>query len=166
MSRDSPDGTRVFSKALPYHKCRDHIVWLGRLADLEHLLEFYQVRRCLAEILTVSLSQAVLSPCNVSVSSNPLLRVTGTLLSVLTAEERNQTMGHNCSTYEQFYMPDLIEREFQSIYFGTPSQDLLIRSVARMGRSRDDWAPTDLTVKQNLEVSKSSEPVRLLEKRK
>ena len=33
------------TKALPYQKCRDHFVWLGRLAGFEQSLEFYQLRR-------------------------------------------------------------------------------------------------------------------------
>ncbi|KAJ9641087.1 hypothetical protein H2199_005755 [Coniosporium tulheliwenetii] len=114
----TPDGTRVSnSKALPYHKYRDHFVYLGRFAG------------------------------------------------VLTPEERNQTMGHHGSTYEQFYMPDLIERDFQSIYFGTQSQDALIRSAARMGLSRDKRAPRELTDEQKLEVNSDPELVRLRKKR-
>lgn len=73
-------------------------------------------------------------------------------LGALTPEERNQTMGHHGDTYEQFYMPDLIERDFQSIYFGTSPQDELIRAVARMGLTRDKRAPTELTVQQKQEV--------------
>lgn len=49
-------------------------------------------------------------------------------------------------------MPDLIERDFQSIYFGTPSQDELIQHAARMGLSRDERAPTKLTDEQKLEI--------------
>lgn len=91
--------------------------------------------------------------------------MTETLLGVLTPEERNQTMGHHGSTYEQFYMPDLIERDFQSIYFGTPAQDLLVRSVARMGLSRDERAPTKLNEKQKRQVYMHPKLVRLREKR-
>jgi hypothetical protein len=75
-------------------------------------------------------------------------------------------MGHrHGSTYERYYQPDLIERDFQSIYFGTPSQDLLIESVARMGLSRDKRAPTDLTNDQKYEVKNHPELVKLREKR-
>ncbi|KAJ9650093.1 hypothetical protein H2201_009318, partial [Coniosporium apollinis] len=134
----TPDGIRVSdSKALPYHKYRDHFVYLGRFAGFEHLLELYQVRRA--------------SGRNIN--------------SVLTPEERNQTMGHHGSTYEQFYMPDLIERDFQSIYFGTPSQDALIQSAARMGLSRDKRAPRELTDEQKLEVNNDPELVKLRKKR-
>jgi len=31
-------------KALPYHKARDHIVWLGLLMGFEQMMEFYHVR--------------------------------------------------------------------------------------------------------------------------
>ncbi|KAJ9634908.1 hypothetical protein H2199_008772 [Coniosporium tulheliwenetii] len=134
----TPDGIRVSdSKALPYHKYRDHFVYLGRFAGFEHLLELYQVRRA--------------SGRNIN--------------SVLTPEERNQPMGHHGSTYEQFYMPDLIERDFQSIYFGTPPQDALIRSAARMGLSRDKRAPRELTEEQKLEVNNDPELVKLRKKR-
>jgi hypothetical protein len=60
-------------------------------------------------------------------------------------------MGHHGDTYQRFYLPDLIERDFQSIYFGTPSQDDLIQHAARMGISRDERAPTGLTDEQKLE---------------
>lgn len=86
-------------------------------------------------------------------------------LAALTSEERNQTMGHHGSTYEEFYMPDLIERDFQAIYFGTPSQDDLIRSVARMGLSRDMRAPHSLTSEQKQEVYNHPELEILREKR-
>lgn len=66
--------------------------------------------------------------------------------------ERNQTMGHSGSTYEKYYTPTHIARDFQSIYFGTPSEDLLIQSVARMGLSRDQRAPTELNDAQLDEV--------------
>jgi hypothetical protein len=53
-------------------------------------------------------------------------------------------MGHLGSTYEKYYTPTHITRDFQSIYFGSPSEDLLIESVARMGLSQDRRAPTEL----------------------
>jgi hypothetical protein len=53
-------------------------------------------------------------------------------------------MGHLGSTYEKSYTPTHIARDFQSIYFGSPSEDLLIECVARMGLSRDRRAPTEL----------------------
>jgi hypothetical protein len=35
-------GSKVFdTKALPYSKCRDYFVWLGRVAGFEQLLELY-----------------------------------------------------------------------------------------------------------------------------
>jgi hypothetical protein len=57
-------------------------------------------------------------------------------------------MGHLGSTYEKYYTPTHIARDFQSIYFGSPSEDLLIESVARMGLSRDRRAPTELDNEQ------------------
>jgi hypothetical protein len=94
------------------------------------------------------------------------LLITGNLLGTLTPEERNQVMGHrHGGTYERYYMPDLVERDFQSIYFGTPSQDLLIESVARMGLSRDRRAPTELTEDQKLEVKTHPGLIKLREER-
>jgi hypothetical protein len=41
-----PSGSKVLdTKALPYSKCRDHFVWLGRVAGFEQPLELYQLRR-------------------------------------------------------------------------------------------------------------------------
>jgi hypothetical protein len=53
-------------------------------------------------------------------------------------------MGHLGSTYEKYYTPTHIARDFQSIYFGSPLEDLLIESVARIGLTRDRRAPTEL----------------------
>ncbi len=49
-------------------------------------------------------------------------------------------------------MPDLIEKDFQSIYFSTPAHDDLIQAIARMGLSRDRRAPTELTDAQKDEL--------------
>jgi hypothetical protein len=57
-------------------------------------------------------------------------------------------MGHLGSTYKKYYMPTHIACNFQAINFGSPSEDLLIQSVARMGLSRDRRAPTELGNKQ------------------
>jgi hypothetical protein len=61
-------------------------------------------------------------------------------------------MGHLGSTYEKYYTPTHIARDFQAIYFGSPSEDLLIESVARMGLSRDRRAPTKLNDTQKEEL--------------
>jgi hypothetical protein len=61
-------------------------------------------------------------------------------------------MGHLGSTYEKYYTPAHIARDFQSIYFGSPSEDLLIESVARMGLLRDRRAPTELDDAQQEEL--------------
>lgn len=53
-------------------------------------------------------------------------------------------MGYHGSTYEKYYIPTHITRDFQAIYFGSPSEELLIESVARIGLSRDRHAPTEL----------------------
>ena len=76
-----------------------------------------------------------------------LLLRTLTHAEALTTAEHNQAMGHRpgAHTYEQYYLPNLIERDFQSIYFGTTSQDELVQHVARMGISRDERAPIGLS---------------------
>jgi hypothetical protein len=61
-------------------------------------------------------------------------------------------MGHTGDTYEKYYTPTHIARDFQAIYFGTPSEEELIRSVASMGLSRDRRAPTELNDDQQQEV--------------
>lgn len=131
---------------------------LVKSQDLRTHLSFIKCDERLAETSTVSWSRRCAFATHES-SSN------ASLIAALTSEERNQTMGHHGSTYEEFYMPDLIERDFQAIYFGTPSQDDLIRSVARMGLSRDMRAPYVLTAEQKEEVHNSPELEELRKKR-
>jgi hypothetical protein len=65
-----------------------------------------------------------------------------------TPAERNQTMGHSSAVYEKYYTPTHIARDYQCIYFGTPSEEQLIQSVASMSISRDRRAPLELDDKQ------------------
>ncbi|KAF1976801.1 hypothetical protein BU23DRAFT_12632 [Bimuria novae-zelandiae CBS 107.79] len=74
-------------------------------------------------------------------------------------------MGHLGSTYEKYYTPTHIARDFQAIYFGTPSEEELIRSVASMGLSRDRRAPTELDDDQQKQVRNDPVLVALREKR-
>ncbi|OQU95668.1 hypothetical protein CLAIMM_01849 [Cladophialophora immunda] len=74
-------------------------------------------------------------------------------------------MGHYGDTYRRFYLPDLIERDFSSIYFGTPPQDKLVHAIARMGLTWDKRAPTDLTLQQKQEVRNDPRLVRLRRRR-
>jgi hypothetical protein len=74
-------------------------------------------------------------------------------------------MGHLGSTYEKYYTPTHITRDFQSIYFGSPSEDLLIESVARMGLSRDRRAPTELDEEQQEKLRNDPALVILREQR-
>lgn len=83
----------------------------------------------------------------------------------LIPEEADQVMGHHGDTYRQFYLPDLIERDFSSIFFGTPPQDDLVRAVARMGLAWDKRAPTELTPEQKQEVRNYPELARLRQQR-
>ncbi|KAF2024834.1 hypothetical protein EK21DRAFT_77812 [Setomelanomma holmii] len=115
--RNTCEGVQILTEqAFPYAKYRDIFVRLGRVAGFEQSLELYQLRRA--------------SGRNINSALDPV--------------ERNQTMGHLGSTYEKYYTPTHIARDFQSIYFGSPSEELLIESVARMGLSRDKRAPTEL----------------------
>ncbi|KAF7567787.1 hypothetical protein PtrM4_124000 [Pyrenophora tritici-repentis] len=123
--RNTSEGVRILKeKAFPYAKYRDTFVRLGRVAGFEESLELYQLRRA--------------SGRNINSALDPV--------------ERNQTMGHLGSTYEKYYTPTHIARDFQSIYFGSPSEALLIESVARMGLSRDRRAPTELDDEQQKEL--------------
>ena len=83
----------------------------------------------------------------------------------LIPEVADQVMGHHGDTYRQFYLPDLIERDFSSIYFGSSPQDGLVAAVARMGLTWDKRAPTELTSQQKLEVRNEPELIRLRERR-
>lgn len=74
-------------------------------------------------------------------------------------------MGHRGGTYEQFYLPDFIGHDFQSIYFGTPAEEELIQRVTQIGISRDEGAPIRLTDVQKLEVKSNPQLVRLMERR-
>jgi hypothetical protein len=61
-------------------------------------------------------------------------------------------MGHSSAVYEKYYTPTHIAHDYQCIYFGTPSEDKLIQSVASMSISRDRRAPKDLDDKELAEV--------------
>lgn len=74
-------------------------------------------------------------------------------------------MGHTGDTYERYYTPTHIARDFQTIYFGTPSEEGLIRSVASMGLTRDRRAPTELNEDQQKEVCADPELGNLRHKR-
>ncbi|KAF1358608.1 hypothetical protein EJ07DRAFT_166844 [Lizonia empirigonia] len=99
-----------------------------RVAGFEKSLELYQLRRA--------------SGRNINSALDPV--------------ERNQAMGHLGNTYERYYTPTHIARDFQSIYFGSPPEDLLIESVARMGLSRDRRAPTELDDEQREKLRNDS----------
>lgn len=74
-------------------------------------------------------------------------------------------MGHSGSTYEKFYTPTHIAHDFQLIYFGSPSEDLLVQAVASMGLSRDRRAPTQLNVKDKEALYRNPLLVSLREER-
>jgi hypothetical protein len=59
-----------------------------------------------------------------------------------------------CRPTQKYYTPTHIARDFQSVYFGSPSEDLLIESIACMGLSRGRRAPTDLSNAHQEELRK------------
>ncbi|KAF9729895.1 hypothetical protein PMIN01_11828 [Paraphaeosphaeria minitans] len=130
-------GRALLPIAFPYWKYREIFVRLGRIAGFEENVELYQLRRASGDRIN----------------------------EALPTTSRNQTMGHSSETYERYYTPTHIARDFQSIYFGTPSQEDLIRSVARMGLSRDRRAPVELDDKQQEEVRNHPLLVELREER-
>ena len=60
---------------------------------------------------------------------------------------------------------DPIEHEFQSIYFDTPLQHALIRSVVRIGLSPDKRASTELTAERKEKVRNDPTLWKLCERR-
>jgi hypothetical protein len=61
-------------------------------------------------------------------------------------------LGHSSVVYQEYYTPTHIARDYQAIYFGTPSEEQLIQSVASMSISRDQRAPKELDEKQLDEI--------------
>jgi hypothetical protein len=135
-TRNTSEGVCIQKeKAFPYAKYRDIFLRLGRVAGFEKSLELYQLRRASGRNINSESALDHILPKLIN-------------LGALDPVERNQTMGHLGSTYEKYYTPTHIARDFQAINFGSPSEDLLIQSVARMGLSRDRRAPTELDNKQ------------------
>jgi len=128
-------GSVLKEKAFLYAKYRDIFVRLGHVAGFKMALELYQLRRASGKNIN---SRSALS------SLLSFISILIPQIDAVTPEERNQTIGHHGGTYEKYYIPTHIARDYQSIYFGTPSQDLLIQSVARIGLLRDQRASTEL----------------------
>lgn len=156
--KSTPTGTCLLEwTAFVYGKYRDIFVWLGLVAGFEQRLELYQLRR--ASGRNINRTFLLIHILHLIVTSTNGMPV------ACDSVERNQVMGHLGDVYERYYTPTHIARDFQSIYFGTPSQDELILSVARMGLSRDQRAPTELNKAQLDEVWNDPELVRLREER-
>jgi hypothetical protein len=156
--KNTSEGVRIQKgKAFPYAKYRDIFVRLGRVAGFEQPLELYQLRRASGRnINSKSNLERTLLLLYPSSQDHP---------GALDPVERNQAMGHLGSTYEKYYTPTHIARDFQSIYFGSPPEDLLIESVARMGLSRDRRAPTELDHEQREKLRNDSALTILREQR-
>lgn len=155
--KSTTDGTHIKQgKAFPYAKYRDTFVRLGRVAGFENSLELYQLRR--ASGSNINSKPHPIHSCQTS-------QTYGFEPGALNPTERNQTMGHLGSTYEKYYTPTHIARDFQSIYFGSPSEDLLVQAVARMGLSRDRRAPTHLSDRHKEVLYRNPSMVSLREER-
>lgn len=108
-------------KPYEYGQARSALARLGRSCGYEQQLMFYDLRRASGRLLTRTVSP----------------------------EERNQIMGHSGGTstvYRQYYMPEFVDRDVQSISFGSTAQDDLVRAIGRI--PRNGAAPTKLTREQ------------------
>ncbi|TQV90231.1 FluG domain-containing protein [Cordyceps javanica] len=128
---EMPDGTVVSgTKALSYDKERRHLVRLGRSTGFEKQLQWYDLRRGSGKKINEE----------------------------LTPEERNKIMGHrkgDSSTYLTYYMSNFIDRDCQSICFGSAPQQDLIHLAARL--QRHDAAPMCLTAEQLAEINEDED---------
>lgn len=82
----------------------------------------------------------------------------------VTPEERNQIMGHSggtSSVWRRFYMPEYVDRDVQSIYFGSTPQSELIRAIGRI--PRDSTAPTKLTAAQKESVKRDAKLAKAIQ---
>jgi hypothetical protein len=99
-ARNTSEGVCIQKeKAFPYAKYRDIFLCLWRVAGFEKSLELYQLRRA--------------SGRNIN-SKSALNHILPKLINLgaLDPVERNQTMGHLGSTYEKYYTPTHIARDF------------------------------------------------------
>ena len=151
---------RVFAswkiKPFPMRNTVTYLCAWGVLRALKKCWNCTSCKGLLGETLIVSQPYYDVSPFYAK-PRNPL--------GILTPVERNQTMGHLGSIYKKYYIPTHIARDFQSIYFGSPSQDLLIESVTRMGLSRDWCAPVELNNDQLDEVQNDPKLIALRKER-
>ncbi|KAM3555122.1 hypothetical protein ARSEF4850_006153 [Beauveria asiatica] len=128
---ETPYGTSISdTKALSYDKERKHLIRLGRSTGFEKQLQWYDLRRGSGKKINEE----------------------------VTPEERNKIMGHrkgDSSTYLTYYMSNFIDRDCQSICFGSAPQQDLIHLAARL--QRHDAAPTCLTEEQLAEVNEDKD---------
>ncbi|KAJ3480965.1 hypothetical protein NLG97_g7940 [Lecanicillium saksenae] len=118
------------TKPLTYTKERRHLIRLGRSTGFEKQLQWYDLRRGSGKKINED----------------------------LTPEERNWIMGHrkgDSSTYLTYYMSSFIDRDCQSICFGSAPQQHLIHLAARL--QRHDAAPTCLTTAQLAEINEDED---------
>ncbi|KAJ2981946.1 hypothetical protein NQ176_g1710 [Zarea fungicola] len=127
----TPYGASISdTKALSYSKERKNLIRLGRSTGFEKQLQWYDLRRGSGKKINEE----------------------------VTPEERNKIMGHrkgDSSTYLTYYMSNFIDRDCQSICFGSAPQQDLIHLAARL--QRHDTAPTCLTDQQLAEINEDED---------
>ncbi|KAK6197684.1 Arginyl-tRNA--protein transferase 1 [Pestalotiopsis sp. IQ-011] len=87
-----------------------------------------------------------------------LRRASGKMLNeAYTPEERNQIMGHTggtSSVYRNYYMPEFVDKDVQSVYFGVTPRNSTTRAMGRIRRNA--LAPTRLTLDQQKEIKQDA----------
>ncbi|KAI9719521.1 MAG: hypothetical protein M1828_006150 [Chrysothrix sp. TS-e1954] len=135
---DTGSGIRVSTTALRIGKYRQFFICFGRVCGFESSLEPYQIRRASGQKLNAA----------------------------LTPSERNKILGHSDGAiYDEFYAPNLIPKDLQSIYFGTTSQTTLIEAISRIGLSRDKRAPTGISSEKEFELKNDPSLLELKNRR-
>ncbi|KAJ2983487.1 hypothetical protein NQ176_g645 [Zarea fungicola] len=131
FASSTPYGPSISdTKALSYSKERKHLIRLGCSTGFEKQLQWYDLRRGSGKKINEE----------------------------VTPEERNKIMGHrkgDSSTYLTYYMSNFIDRDCQSICFGSAQQQDLIHLAARL--QRHDAAPTCLTDEQLVEINEDED---------
>lgn len=141
-------GLRISDTAeLPYYKLRNQIVRLGITLGLEHLLQWYDLRRAGGKKLTGKIR--LRSPIQLLMKAESVSK-----------DETQQVMAHlNPDIYRRHYMPSSIDFDCQAIYFGTPRRDDLIRRVGAMHRNAK--APKRLSEEWKAKITSHPEVVEL-----
>ncbi|ETS84054.1 hypothetical protein PFICI_05930 [Pestalotiopsis fici W106-1] len=151
---------KIYSLQVPDHQDRVTLYFKPEIADryvfqrmdgVEGPLEYSQARYAL---------QRLGNSCGYldKLMFYDLRRASGKMLNeAYTPEERNQIMGHTGGTsavYRNYYMPEFVDKDVQSVYFGVTPRDNVIRAIGRIRRNA--LAPTRLTQDQQDEVKRDA----------